>query len=72
MNVHYSVLIQWSDEDQYCYIASLPEFGPYTHTHGESYEEALKNAKEVLALLTEDMSALPNPQMYRVAEALAA
>ncbi|WP_366513874.1 type II toxin-antitoxin system HicB family antitoxin [Moorena sp. SIOASIH] len=40
MKNHYSILIQWSEQDQ-TYIASLPEFGPYAHTHGSSYEEAL-------------------------------
>jgi predicted RNase H-like HicB family nuclease len=53
MNYQYSILIQWSNEDQK-YIVSLPEFGPYAHTHGNSYEEALKNAQEVLELLIED------------------
>jgi predicted RNase H-like HicB family nuclease len=43
----YSILIQWSEEDQ-LYIAFLPEWGSYARTHGESYEEALKNAQEVL------------------------
>ncbi len=43
----YSILIQWSEEDQ-VYIASLPEWGEYARTHGESYEEALLNAKEIL------------------------
>jgi predicted RNase H-like HicB family nuclease len=43
----YSVLIQWSEEDQ-VYIALLPEWGKYARTHGETYEEALENAKEVL------------------------
>jgi predicted RNase H-like HicB family nuclease len=52
----YSIIIQWSEEDEK-YIASLPEFGPYAHTHGESYEEALKNAQEVLELLREDYQA---------------
>lgn len=56
MEKHYSILIQWSEEDQ-AYIASLPEFGPYARTHGDSYEEALKNAKEVLVLLVEDYQA---------------
>ncbi len=45
MKTHYSIITQWSDEDC-CYIASLPEFGPYALTHGETYEEALKNGKE--------------------------
>ena len=52
MNFRYSVLIQWSDEDQK-YMVSLPEFGPYAHTHGDTYEEAAKNAQEVLELLIE-------------------
>ncbi|MBS3027541.1 MAG: type II toxin-antitoxin system HicB family antitoxin [Dolichospermum sp. DET50] len=43
----YSILIQWSEEDQ-AYIAFLPEWGKYARTHGGSYEEALENAKEVL------------------------
>lgn len=43
----YSILIQWSEEDR-AYIALLPEWGKYARTHGESYEEALKNAQEVL------------------------
>ncbi len=43
----YSILIQWSEEDK-TYIASLPEWGKYARTHGDTYEEALENAKEVL------------------------
>jgi len=71
MSVHYSVLIQWSEEDL-CYVASLPEFGPYAHTHGETYEEALKNAEEVLELLIADTSPLPDAQMYRAPDGLSA
>ena len=65
MTHHYSITIQWSDEDQK-FIAHLPEFGPYAHTHGETYHAALQNALEVLALLIEDYTArgklLPLPQ----------
>ncbi|MFM5981168.1 MAG: type II toxin-antitoxin system HicB family antitoxin [Sphaerospermopsis kisseleviana] len=53
MNHHYSILIQWSDEDKK-YIVSLPEFGLYAHTHRETYAEALKNGEEVLELLIEE------------------
>jgi predicted RNase H-like HicB family nuclease len=60
MNCQYSILIQWSNEDQK-YIVSLPEFGPYAHTHGNSYEEALKNGQEVLELLIEDYQARNKP-----------
>jgi predicted RNase H-like HicB family nuclease len=67
MKPRYSILIQWSDEDQQ-YVVSLPEFGPYAHTHGETYEEAFQNAQDVLELLIEDYEArgqvLPEPQQY--------
>jgi predicted RNase H-like HicB family nuclease len=43
----YSILIQWSEEDN-CYLASLPEWGEFARTHGDTYEAALKNAKDVL------------------------
>jgi predicted RNase H-like HicB family nuclease len=68
MNSHYSILIQWSEEDR-CYIVSLPEFSPYPHTYGGTYEEALQNAQEVLQMLIESTSqeALPQPQTYQVA-----
>jgi predicted RNase H-like HicB family nuclease len=66
MNYRYSILIQWSEEDQ-TYVVSLPEFGPYAHTHGETYEEALKHGEEVLELLIEEYRAqerpLPQPLM---------
>lgn len=64
MKSRYTILIQWSDEDQ-CYVVSLPEFGRYAHTHGNTYEEALHNAKEVLELLVEDCDPLPKPQTYQ-------
>ena len=70
MKIHYSILIQWSDGDK-CYIASLPEFGAYANTHGETYEEALKNAKEVLGLLVEKTESLPKPQTYTAEHATA-
>lgn len=63
----YTIVIQWSDEDQ-CYVVSLPEWGEFCHTHGDTYEEALKNAQEVLELLietsTEDGELLPKPIMF--------
>jgi predicted RNase H-like HicB family nuclease len=46
----YTVIIQWSDEDQ-AYVVSLPEWGPGCKTHGATYEEAAKNAREVLQML---------------------
>jgi antitoxin HicB len=62
----YSMLIQWSDEDNK-YIVTLPEFSG-CHTHGNTYEEALQNGKEVLELCIEtDLELgrpLPEPNRY--------
>ena len=63
MKSQYSILIQWSENDQ-CYVASFPEFGPYAKTHGGSYEEAFNNAQEVLELLLDEDVLLPKPNVY--------
>lgn len=67
MQYQYTIIIQWSDEDS-CYIVSLPEWGEFCHTHGDTYEEALKNAQEVLELLVESAVAegepLPKPKTW--------
>lgn len=47
MNYHYTMIIQWSDSAQ-CFIVTLPEWGNLCHTYGETYEEAMKNALEVI------------------------
>jgi len=66
MNNHYTIIIQWSQEDN-CFVVSLPEWGEFCHTHGDTYEEALKNAQEVLEMLIvsylEDGQPLPEPQI---------
>ena len=69
--LRYSMHIQWSDEDN-AYLVTLPEWpnvnfgGP--HTHGDTYEEAAKNGREVLEMLIEgsreDNEALPDPAVY--------
>jgi antitoxin HicB len=61
----YTVVIQWSAGDR-CYVASLPEWGPYCNAYGDMYEEAAKNAREVLELLieTEAKDATPAPQLF--------
>ncbi|AUB34787.1 putative nuclease of the RNAse H fold, HicB family [Nostoc flagelliforme CCNUN1] len=43
----YTIVIQWSDEGE-CFVVSLPEWGEFCHTHGDTYEEAFKNAQEVV------------------------
>ena len=67
MKSNYTIIIQWSDEDE-CYVVSLPEWGEFCHTHGNTYTEALQNAQEVLALLVESAvknnEVLPEPQLF--------
>jgi predicted RNase H-like HicB family nuclease len=74
MKSHYTIIIQWSDEDE-CYVVSLPEWGEFCHTHGETYEEALTNAQEVLELLIEtsleDGETLPKPITFGQSSQLA-
>lgn len=54
-NLNYTIAIQWSQEDN-CFVVFLPEFKNEMQpiTHGETYEEALKNAQEVLELIFEE------------------
>ena len=67
MNSRYTIIIQWSDEDQ-CYVVSLPEWGEFCHTHGDTYAEALTNAQEVLEMLIssalENNEPLPPTQLF--------
>ena len=44
---HYSMMIQWSDEDN-AYIVTVPEL-PGCQTHGETYEEAVQQGKDAIA-----------------------
>jgi predicted RNase H-like HicB family nuclease len=75
MNRNYSISIQWSEED-HKFIAHLPEFGPYAHTHGDTHANALENALEVLELLIEDYTArhkaLPTPRIIKKSDFMAA
>ena len=52
---HYSMAIQWSDED-HVYIVSFPEWeahGLIGHTHGATYDEAVRKGQEVLHMLVD-------------------
>ena len=70
MTGRYSMLIQWSDEDQ-VFVVTLPEFGGCM-THGDSYEDAAKNGREVLELLIESYEAegcpFPAPLLFTRAD----
>jgi predicted RNase H-like HicB family nuclease len=63
--IQYSIIIQWSDRND-AYLASVPEL-PGCHTHGDTYQEALKNALEVIELWIEaaekDGLPIPSPKV---------
>ncbi len=63
---HYSLLIQWDDEDK-IYVVSVPEL-PGARTHGKTREEAIKNVLEVIDLWIEaaekDGITVPSPRYY--------
>lgn len=63
---HYSMVIQWDDEDS-SYIVTVPEL-PGAKTHGKTYEEAIKNALEVIELWLEvalqEGKTIPPPHKY--------
>ncbi|MBW4690592.1 MAG: type II toxin-antitoxin system HicB family antitoxin [Lyngbya sp. HA4199-MV5] len=51
MKYRYSLMIQWSDEDQ-LYLVTIPEFSAIAMqpcTYGRTYEEAIANAQEAIA-----------------------
>jgi antitoxin HicB len=72
----YAMVIEWSDEDQ-AYVVSFPEWQAtdlyFVHTHGDTYEEAVKNGEHVLAELVamaqEQGKPLPEPRRYAAASA---
>ncbi len=68
----YSMTIQWSDEDE-TYIVARPEWeGRLSNwraaTHGDTYEEAAANGREVLVMLIEVARdagrPLPEPRVF--------
>jgi antitoxin HicB len=69
----YRVNLVWSEDDQ-AYLVELPEFATDLQrffTDGDTYQEALLNAQEVLELLVESYQAegrpLPHPQTLQAA-----
>jgi predicted RNase H-like HicB family nuclease len=67
---HYSLLIEWSDEDQ-AYIVSFPEWeatGLIGHTHGATYAEAVANGEDMLRALVAaaqlEGDPIPQPRRY--------
>jgi len=68
--IQYSMLIEWSEEDQ-AYLVTLPEWAAQVYmpaTHGDTYDEAVKNGREVLEMLINDAKKngepLPLPRIH--------
>ncbi len=55
---HYSMVIEWDPRDN-IYV-SIPEL-PGAMTHGKTYDEAIKNALEVIELWIEDAQKYGDP-----------
>jgi predicted RNase H-like HicB family nuclease len=65
---HYSMIIEWSDEDQ-LYIVTVPEL-PGCRTHGATYEEAAQQGRDAMEswvdAAREDEDHLPTPRDFAV------
>jgi len=59
MSIRYELIIFWSEEDQ-AFIVEVPELAGCM-ADGESYEEALANAKSVIESWIETARALGRP-----------
>jgi predicted RNase H-like HicB family nuclease len=58
-DLHYSILIQWSEEDQ-VYLATVPELSGCI-THGKTYKKALKQVKYAMEGWIEANQAIGQP-----------
>jgi predicted RNase H-like HicB family nuclease len=65
----YTMVIQWSDEDQ-AYLVSLPDWEGRVHnpvTHGDTYQEAVGNGLDAITALTASAlkhgESLPEPSV---------
>ncbi|MDP9366610.1 MAG: type II toxin-antitoxin system HicB family antitoxin [Chloroflexota bacterium] len=59
----YSMVIQWSNDDR-AYVVSLPEWSGRVLnpvTHGETYDEAVKNGTEAIEALIASSDQLGEP-----------
>jgi len=63
---HYSMHIQWSEEDQ-AYIVTVPEL-PGCQTHGHTYEEAVQQGQDAIEswimVAKQDGDPIPPPRLF--------
>lgn len=69
----YSMLIEWSEEDQ-LFLVTIPEFAELVMmpcTHGKTRQEAIKNGEEVIEMYLEaweeEGDFIPQPKSLQVA-----
>ena len=64
---HYSMIIQWSDEDN-AYTVTVPEL-PGCRTHGKTYEEAVRQGQDAIATWIDGSRDLglpiPEPDLWK-------
>lgn len=59
MSINYELIIYWSKEDQ-AFVVEVPEL-PGCMADGETYEQAVKNAQQVIAEWLETARELGRP-----------
>ncbi len=68
---HYSLLIEWSPEDE-AFVVTVPDL-PGCRTHGVTYEEAVRQARDAIQSWIEaaqaDGEPIPEPRTYTAAVA---
>ena len=66
---HYSMVIEWSNDDR-LYVVTVPEL-PGCQTHGSTYEEAVHQGQNAIESWIDaaraDGEQLPEPRVYAVA-----
>ena len=66
---HYSMIIQWSDEDN-AYIVAVPEL-PDCKVYGKTYEEAVRRGQDAIAswiMVAEELGRpVPPPRKLKIA-----
>ncbi len=69
----YSMIIQWSDEDQ-LFLVTIPEFSDRVLmpcTHGKTREEAIRSGEEVIEMYLEawqtEGESIPEPSTLQIA-----
>jgi predicted RNase H-like HicB family nuclease len=68
---HYSMIIEWSDEDD-AYIVTVPELSG-CRTHGKTYEEAVKQGQDAIEswvdVARELGRPIPKPRLFMDSQA---